>query len=270
MKMVSQCLEQARRLYYGAVFRANKRKCQCKILLMSVSDTNAGIGSVFVSSTSKDMERYRRAIEDALRTKAQLACFLSEDWTGGFDDTLRKCKDRILASWGFFLLLGYYYGWVPPKYERSITHLEFDCAFERWKSLPYPPMAVFAPRQDSDADQDLRKEAEKLIPTDPAERAIHATRLQEFREEVLSSGRTAQFYRHEFELRENAIVACLQWKGRTPLSATIDNLQPISGTPIGDHLIGSLGRKPQLDAVESVLARFSSEPDEVAAVLLVC
>ena len=129
---------------------------------MSTVATNSGIASIFVSSTCKDMELYRRAIEDAVRNKAQLACLLSEDWMGGFDDTVQKCKDRVLAAQGFFLLLGYYYGWVP-KGEKSITHLEFDCAFDRWKSLPYPPMAVFAPRQDSEADQRLKSEAEKFL-----------------------------------------------------------------------------------------------------------
>lgn len=213
------------------------------------------------------MELYRRAIEDAVRNKAQLACLLSEDWMGGFDDTVQKCKDRVLAAQGFFLLLGYYYGWVP-KGEKSITHLEFDCAFDRWKSLPYPPMAVFAPRQDSEADQRLKSEAEKFVPVDPQERNLHAARLQAFRSEVLSSGRTAQFYRHEFELRENAIVACLQWKGRTPLAAAGDNPQPSSAIP--DNELGSLGRKLQFDAIDSVLALFNAEPDQPCAALLVC
>jgi hypothetical protein len=54
--------------------------------------------SVFVSSTCKDMEAYRRAVEDAVTRKAQVGCFLSEDWTGGFDDVVQKCKDRVLRS----------------------------------------------------------------------------------------------------------------------------------------------------------------------------
>jgi len=131
-------------------------------------------------------------------------------------------------------------------------------------------MAVFAPRQDTDADRSLRAEAEKFIPKDPTERLRHANRLQAFRSEVLSSGRTAQFYGDQFELRENAIVACLQWKGRTPLAAAGNNPQPGSGSAIPDHELGLLGRKPQFDAIDSVLAQFNAEPDQPCAALLVC
>jgi len=165
------------------------------------------------------MEAYRRAVEDALLHKAHVACFLSEEWTGGYDDVVQKCKDRVLASFGFLLLLGYYYGWIPAG-EKSITQVEFESALGRWSHLPYPPMAVFAPEHDSEADKELRDEASKYIPTGAHERTLHDQRLAAFRSEVLNAaGRTAQFYAHRQELRENAIVACLQWKGATPISA---------------------------------------------------
>jgi len=246
-------------------------------LPMSLGDSSPRIDSIFVSSTCKDMELYRREVANAVSTKAEMACFLSEDWPGGFDDTAQKCRDRVLAAKGFFLLLGYYYGWVPSD-GKSITHIEFECAFERWKGLPYPPMAVFAPRHDSDADRCLRIEAEKLISQDPKERALHATRLEAFRSQVLGRGRTAQFYRDQGELRENAIVACLQWKGRTVLAAASDAyVAPGPGTckvgtggdSLPDYELGSLGRQDQLDAIKRVLARFNAEPDQSAVVLLV-
>lgn len=100
--------------------------------------------SVFVSSTCKDMEAYRRAVEDAVIHKAQVACFLSEEWTGGYDDTVQKCKDRVLASFGFLLLLGHTYGWIPAG-EKSITQLEFEWAFGRWKHLPILPWPYSPP-----------------------------------------------------------------------------------------------------------------------------
>lgn len=82
------------------------------------------------------MEPNWRAVEDAIVHKARVACFPSEDWTGGYDDVVRKCLDRVMASFGLSLLLGFAYGWVPERREKSITHLEFECAFGRWKHLP--------------------------------------------------------------------------------------------------------------------------------------
>jgi len=223
--------------------------------------------SVFVSSTCKDLDGYRRAVEDAIRTKAQMACVLSEDWTGGFDDTVQKCKDRVLTAFAFMLLLGYYYGWSPLG-DKSITHMEFEWALSRWQQTPYPPMAVFAPRQNSDADKDLRAQAEKFIPQDPTERAKHAARLEQFRNEVLNAGRTAQFYADRHELREYSIVACLLWKGLTPMAAA-HGAAPSAGASISDDQLGQLGRKSQMDVLDDILAQFHAEPDQPAAAILV-
>ena len=223
--------------------------------------------SVFVSSTCKDMEAYRRAVEDAVTHKAQVACFLSEEWTGGYDDAVQKCRDRVLASFGFLLLLGHYYGWIPAG-EKSITQLEFEWAFGRWRHLPYPPMAVFAPEHDSQADKELRDEASKFIPADQPARKLHDDRLAAFRAAVLNAGRTAQFYAHRQELRENAIVACLQWKGVTPLSAALGQ-SAVSGSALTDERLGSLGRKLQLDAVAEIAGQFHAEADEPACAMLV-
>lgn len=223
---------------------------------------------MFVSSTCKDMEAYRRAVEDAITNKAQTACFLSEDWTGGFDDVVQKCKDRVNGSFGFFLLLGYYYGWIPPAQAVSITHLEFQWAFRRWNRLAYPPMAVFAPKQGSDAETELRAEAGKYIPADSTERDLHAKRLESFRNEVLGAGRTAQFYANRQELRENAIVACLLWKGLTPLAAATGASGSTQGRHIDDELLGSLGRRPQLRALEDAVDAWYAEDEPAMAVLV--
>jgi hypothetical protein len=165
------------------------------------------------------------------------------------------------------LLLGHSYGWIPAG-EKSITQLEFEWAFGRWRHLPYPPMAVFAPEHDSEADKELREEASKFIPSDPPARKLHDERLAGFRAQVLDAGRTAQFYAHRQELRENAIVACLQWKGETPLSAALGK-SPVIGSALTDEQLGSLGRKLQLDAVSEIAGQFNAEPDEPACAMLV-
>ena len=104
--------------------------------------------AIFLSSTIGDYETFRREVQEVLLRKAECACFLSEDWTGGYDATVQKCQDRVHQSGGFILLLGYWYGSIPPGKEKSITHLEFEWALERWKTDPFPKMAVLKPKLD--------------------------------------------------------------------------------------------------------------------------
>ena len=115
----------------------------------------AGALTVFLSSTIGDYEAYRREVQDVLLKKAECACFLSEDWIGGYDATVQKCRDRVCQCGGFILLLGYWYGSIPPGKDKSITHLEFEWALDRWKGDPFPKMALLKPLRGKKADDDL-------------------------------------------------------------------------------------------------------------------
>jgi hypothetical protein len=97
-----------------------------------------GVFNIFLSSTIGDYEDFRRQVQDVLLKKAECACFLSEDWVGGYDATVTKCQQRVKDSGGFILMLGHWYGSIPPGKEKSITHLEFEWAFEKWASEPFP------------------------------------------------------------------------------------------------------------------------------------
>src|SRR5262245_7763040 len=113
---------------------------------------------VFVSSTVRDLQAYRRAIRAVAHRRAATQCLLSEeDWPAGYDDTVKKCLREIDASHGFLLIIGHWYGSIPPGADRSITHIEFDAAFERWKSADPRPMAVMRPEAGSSADRELLK-----------------------------------------------------------------------------------------------------------------
>ena len=215
------------------------------------------------------MEKYRRAVESALTKRAEVACFLSEDWGGGWDNTAQKCRDRVRDSTGFYLLLGHYYGSVVDPPGKSYTHLEFDTARDLWAHLDYPPMSVFAPRLETEADKDLRAEAESYIPADPAGRELHAKRLDAFRSEVVQSGRTVRDYATLEELREWAIAGCRRLQGETPMREALHGRRPSASSGPTDADLGSLGRKPQFDALDDVIAQLNAEPDEPATALLV-
>src|SRR5262249_10846657 len=74
----------------------------------------AGAPVIFLSSTIGDYEKLRREVQEALLKRAECVCFLSEDWAGGYDATVEKCRQRVLTSEGFMLLFGYWYGSIPP------------------------------------------------------------------------------------------------------------------------------------------------------------
>jgi hypothetical protein len=215
------------------------------------------------------MEKYRRAVETALTKRAEIACFLSEDWGGGWDDTVKKCRDRVRGSTGFYLLLGHYYGSVIEPSGKSYTHLEFDCARELWAHLPYPPMSVFAAKLETDADNELRAEAAKFIPVDPAERELHGKKMDAFRSEALKAGRTVREYATLEELREWAIAGCRRLQGQTPLQEALYCQRPPTRHGPTDAELGSLGRKPQVDTLDDIMAQLNAEPDEPAAAILV-
>lgn len=119
---------------------------------------------VFVSSTVRDLSAYRAAVQDVLLNRVEVAAYLSEHWGGGLDDTVQKCRTRLLQADAYLGIFAYWYGSVPPEYGESITHLEFNWAMERWGDAAIPPIAVFMP--EGEADRELRRKAEALFEED--------------------------------------------------------------------------------------------------------
>lgn len=225
---------------------------------------------VFLSSTIKDLESYRQAVQEVLLKKAEVAVFLSEDWPGGYDETVAKCRARVEGSHGFFLIMGYWYGSIPAGFQKSITHLELEWALGKWGRQTFPPLAVFSPAPQSPADKELRDAAALLLPAGEAERKRHDGLLEAFRTQVTGSWRTVHSFKDRQDLREYTLVSCLLWKGQTFAAATRGEVAAASpGFRLTDEDFGSLGRKTQLDAVDEILVELAAHPEEPAACLLV-
>jgi hypothetical protein len=236
----------------------------------SAADTLA----IFLSSTIGDYESFRCEVQDVLLKKAECACFLSEDWIGGYDATVQKCRDRVQQSGGFLLLLGYWYGSIPPGKDKSITHLEFEWALEKWKGDPYPKMAVLKPKPGKKADRKLRELAGRLLPTTQDERDLHAARLAKFHAQVddkRTEWRTIQYYEDIHDLREYALVIGQNWRGFTALAAAKGALG--AGTEresaLREDQLGRLGRGAQHGAFKRLLSGLVAYPDEPAVAVLV-
>jgi hypothetical protein len=46
----------------------------------------------------------------------------SEDWAGGWDDTVDKCRARVSRANGFILVLGFRYESVPPGENKALGY----------------------------------------------------------------------------------------------------------------------------------------------------
>ena len=122
------------------------------------------VWNLFLSSMVRDLRDYRLEAQDGCVHRAETACLLSEeDWAGGYDDTLEKCRKRVSDANAFLLLAGYWYGSVPPEEDRSITHIEFDEASRKWAHEKFPPMAVLMPEPGSHAAEELRGAAKAIL-----------------------------------------------------------------------------------------------------------
>jgi hypothetical protein len=231
--------------------------------------------NLFLSSTVRDLKNYRRAVREACLHKAETACLLGEeDWSGGYDDTVAKCEQRVQQANAFMLLAGYWYGSIAPGKDRSITHIEFDEARKKWKDDKFPPMAVLMPAQGSPAAKKLRlaaqtlmREAKANVDIDSHERAINA-----FHAVLTGSWRTVDFFKDKNDLREIAIARCCNWNGQTPLAAARGQVlleKNQTAARVSDEQLGLLGRKFQLGAAKAALSRVADYADVPGIAMLV-
>jgi hypothetical protein len=221
--------------------------------------------NVFLSSTVRDLASLRDHVQVGLLKYAEAACFLSENWVGGFDDTVARCRARVERADGFILLLGFWYGSIPTGADKSITHIEFDCAVERWRQ-DFPPIAVMAPREASPAYRQLTALADKILGEETKnglDRSDHEKRCVAFHTSVKHSWRTVNVFGDKHELAMQALTCVMRWQGRTPAAAAAGLVAPIENDadadPIEPACLGRLGRTRQLDDASDVLAQLALE-----------
>lgn len=232
--------------------------------------------NIFLSSTIKDYETLRDKVRDVLLRKAECACFPSEEWVGGYAGTLATCRQRVLEAGGFILMLGYWYGSVPPQEEKSITHFEFEWALDKWNREQFPKMAVLRPKPDSPAARQLKALAEPLLPKSPLDLLQHEERLRRFHEQVddrRGEWRTIKSFKDDEELLQDTIVFGLKWRGQTPLAASQGRvaIEPdyAADSRLSAPMLGALGRQPQETTIQKTLARLSGTPEAPAVAMVV-
>lgn len=230
----------------------------------------------FLSSTFDDYRDIRQQVKDAVEGVKDCYCPLIEDQTNTYNPTVALCQQWIQDSDGFILMLGYWYGSTPPGESRSITHLEFEYAFNKWGQQPEVKMAVFKPKPPSETHTKLQQRASGLIEKlAPDKQATHSVQLKAF-EELVNGGHTEWRFIRDFEdvgeLRERVAVTVSEWKGLTLLAAALGQVEAQWQAPdprLSDDMLGQIGRNPQYNAIESILANVAASPQTPAIALLI-
>lgn len=233
--------------------------------------TGPGALEVFLSSTIEDFKKYRLAAQNALKD-AEISCFLPKNWVTAHVSVMQECRERVQRANAFLLLLGHWYGSIPPDSQKSITHMEYDWACERWATQGKRPIAVFRPQLGSKADQELKQAAEKILQVTKVSKRKHENRLKVFRNEVINTWNIV----HDFKDRQDLLlrlVAFCSYCRVTPLAAAQSKRQDdekfkVKPVP-ADEKLGLLGRKQQFDTVDAVFTNLALQPTTPSCAFLV-
>lgn len=240
-----------------------------------------GVSKVFLSSTIEDYKSLRAEVHDAAR-KAETYCWLSEETTTTYESVEDYCRRMLLGSQGYILLLGHWYGSVPPQEKskrgpqgRSITHLEFGWAFERWRDRPGQTMAVLMPELGSPLDRTLLRRAQEILRERHLDEVAHAASLEAFRNEV--SGVNVKWrYIAPFDtvptLREQVIVACNRFREglliHAPLVGSGAPAAGFAASDIGNAELGLLGRTRHVEEMKRAISDLEAGSFPALAVLV--
>lgn len=233
----------------------------------------AEISQIFLSATAQDCKHYREAVRDFVQNNIQTAkIFLQENWAEGGNFVVDVCKDRIETCHGYLGLFGYRYGWTPPGFTMSITELEFQWAVARWNGQ-CPPIFIFLPVKNSQADKQLRKWAESFLELEfPEETARSAAVLaqKQFLSRVnqwASNGHLLVLYSNRKQLLGKALSCIQNWNNALLRQAPPRRRKAPGDIP--DEELGRIGRERQLDALKHALEAFHERENQWAIAFLV-
>ena len=107
------------------------------------------MAKIYISSTYKDLEAYRRAVSDILRQAGHTVIGM-EDYPAADQRPLDKCRKDVAVCDIYVGIFAWYYGYIPPNDNnenpegKSITELEY-----RYASLLGKQRLIFLLREDA-------------------------------------------------------------------------------------------------------------------------
>lgn len=152
---------------------------------------------VFISSTLKDLERYRADLTDALN-RAGVEVVRQEAFVSPSEIATEEIKAEIEKADALILIVGHRYGTIEKTSGKSYTELEFELA----RNLDKPVLAFL---QSDDA----------LVRPEEIDR--DSTKVMEFRDQV-KSDRLVSFFHTPGELVSNVLTSVLHLVNRKEIS----------------------------------------------------
>lgn len=111
---------------------------------------------VFLSSTFRDLENWRRAVDTALRKSERYLCLRMEDWGAEDIGAYDKCMKMVSECDLYLGIFGPNYGTIYKSQDKSFTECEYDMAVKLEK-----PRLVFLSDRDFKLPYSLREEDDR-------------------------------------------------------------------------------------------------------------
>jgi formylglycine-generating enzyme required for sulfatase activity len=108
--------------------------------------------TVFLSSTAKDLQPYRNAVDEAIRKLARFHCVRMEDFGSVDEEPLEICRRKVAESDIFVGLVGHLHGGSPEGSDLSFTQIEYEEAKRQSK-----PRLMFVADKAFPMASDLRE-----------------------------------------------------------------------------------------------------------------
>ncbi|MCP5050116.1 MAG: SUMF1/EgtB/PvdO family nonheme iron enzyme, partial [bacterium] len=180
---------------------------------------------IYISSTYKDLIKEREAAAKAVRRLGHHTIAM-EDYVASDQRPVEKCLQDVRSSDVYIGIFAWRYGYIPPGYDKSITHLEYDTA--RKAGIP---CLIF-----------LLDEKAKW-PRDQMDKGDNEHKIDKLRDE-LKKDHVVSFFTNADDLGGvvSAAVSNLVLVNGTA-SIKLKNPEQLTGTRFGKYVLGEkLGR----------------------------
>jgi Domain of unknown function (DUF4062)/inactive STAND len=228
--------------------------------------TASEITKVFISATKKDLESYRVDLQSALRT-INTQALLQEEWTDAAIDVVGLCIRRLEETDGYVGVFGFRYGWIPKGYDCSITEIECDHAFKKWRHPQHKPVFLFVPEAGTLAAEELEKRAEALLLEDfPDEQQRQTMRDRQCKLRESLTGKFAGSFTDSANLTLRVVTTISNWNLTIYKNASQNVSGALSDIPLAS--LGAIGRERQLELLEEEILAFKEKSSPGLCVLV--
>ena len=152
------------------------------------------ITDVFLSSTTRDLEKYRDVVGRAIKRLNGFRVNQMEDWGALAEPPREACRRKIAGCDVVVLLAGHFYGSYSEATIKSFTEFEYECAIEAKKNV-----LVFLASEDFP------------IPSNLVESDELRERQRRFRKRLLD-GHTSSIFRGKGDLAQGVVTTLANWK----------------------------------------------------------